>query len=481
MIQNFEFTLEPGESRFLTFGAVDFVFCRLADVPVEFIVNQQTMTLETGGEYEHRQGMFDQATIRNPSTTRPVTVKLKMGTSRYRQVIIQGEVVVDPRVKTATGEFVSDQRAEHAILVTMDYKREPAITEGDQEVVASYGVPSGLTFWGADGLGRDGENLYTLLDYSTKTLLKLAIDSTVAQAITLPKRETGAASSASTITVSNGQLYVADTDGAGTTYIYQCPLSGIPTEWTEAHRIAGPYGGTVEGLAVLDNGDVYAMVSNGDVINVASGAVAFTVSAVTSLAVIGAAGTALLEYYSSQVFVYELVSGQWTKTRTVGTDLIGLPSGMNYNPETGRWLVIDQNTTTDEYDIIAIEPETIAQGDLHYGSATETCTRLPGLINPALLSEDRSTAAVTVDYRDGHAYVSGEVIKYVLDLLGIDTSGDYLDGITGVRASAKNREYHINLGGRTFSADGLEDNAQEIELPQVIHITALDTLWSNRL
>lgn len=502
MIQNFDITLEPGEARHLTFGSVDFVFCRLADYPVEFIVNQQTTTLESGGEYEHREGMFDRATLRNPNKNRPITVKLKMGTSRYRQMIIQGEVVVDPRVKLATGEYISDTRADHNVLVTMDYKREPAINAGSRTLIAPASKDAKTRINLVSHDNATGKNYVFFFDDFPDTWEVKEIDDTgvVRSAQGFKYVINGNDSNPRAMNVYNGVLHMIMVDGSTYEYATFDPfvggeVTGAPGNIAPLLNAAGETDATDYPTSMYHDldGNMYLVSGSGNhyQYDPAAGTMTQVPGAISERATQSGfaflPGIGAVEFWegaTDRIYVYE---GQFQSVNRI----IYLPDSFDNNHvqaglgmlETGELVALNGAafaTDSTSFDIYWLEPKSYAAGELHWGNAEEYCLGLSGLFNAALTHDTRTDAAVSVTFENGRAYVSGEVIRYTLDLLGIDTSGDYLDGITAFKALTKNSEINLSLGGRTFSSDEIADDFTDVELPQTVKITALNTLWSTR-
>lgn len=494
MIQDFNLTLDPGETRPLTFGAVDFVFCRLADQPIDFIVEQETTEMETGGEFESRDGLFDRALVRNKSKTRPATVKLKMGTSRYRQVIIQGEVVVDPRVKLATGEFVSDQRADHQVLVTMDYKREPGIAKGSTTEEYSFTKR-------ADGRPIDavqdlvtGINYFFFWDNFFDELDVYALDDTGVINSTLAMKpaltDLGGASFQSRVSVFNGQASVMFTDGSAK-YVatYPSPFSINGTvNYTRIDQLLAAAGSEFSADQIFHGKDGSLYIGNiADEVYLIQGNSATLVGSYSDPASF-TSPTVLLKNDAAAVFIgfpdrVELYNGifESKKTSISFANIDNTYAGMGIGEfSDGRIMVLDGDPNGTGVTVYSIEPKAYEAGELHWGSASEYCLSVPGLMNTALQNNTRSDAAVSVTWSNGQAFASGEIIKYTLDILGIDTSGDYLDGLTGFQATTKTGEIILDLGGRTLSADSIEDDFQDVELPQTLRFTALNSLWSDR-
>ncbi|MCG2581931.1 MAG: hypothetical protein KA296_13750 [Marinobacter sp.] len=479
MIQNFDFTLDPGESRHLTFGEVDFVFCRQADVPIDFIVNQQTTSLETGGEYEHREGLFSRATIRNPSTKRPVTVRLKMGTSRYRQIIIQGEVVIDPRVKTATGDFVSDQRADHPVFVAMDYKREPVITAGSGTMTLEADATAFLEGYRPLNGGVVYEDTIEAY-YSGTNDYAIKLDRATGQLIASDKIVSDVGPMQAGCPIGGGQWLLGGDDGY--TYVWTFgQVNNIAS--TDRYSNFQCEGAFWVCIFVGPGGDYWGVDSDYKWYNITQAYKAFTL---TSSHRFGCAlGNDVVAISMGEVFTVmrEDTAGAWTQVNEFNGSGFAIRNGGSANVEasTGKILVLDSDSIDETYNVIEVEPEDYGQGEIHYGIAREGCLKIPRLFNPGIQHDARTDAQVSVEFVNGMAYASGQVIKYTLDLLGIDTSGDYLDGITGFKARTRFGEINKDLGGRTFSADEIADDFDDVELPQTVTITALESLWSNRV
>ena len=159
--------LLPGQSETIDTPG-DYIYIKTADRPVRVIISQGTgsgssIIMQAGDK--HRPGPFAQFTIENPDRQRPAQVVLVVGQGDFNRQIVQGEVVVDPRIKTADGSYVADQRETHYVSVTMDYRREPTATKNNcREIVA---VPRGdFPVRGTmEGLTWDGE-AYKVADFA---------------------------------------------------------------------------------------------------------------------------------------------------------------------------------------------------------------------------------------------------------------------------------------------------------------------------
>lgn len=119
MIQNFNYQLDPGAREFETIGEADFIFVRFADREFDLVINNQTVTMERGAEYTHPAGMFHRFEIHNKDPENPATIRLAIGTARYRSRIITGEVTVTPGLRKADGTFVPDTRHDITLDLTV--------------------------------------------------------------------------------------------------------------------------------------------------------------------------------------------------------------------------------------------------------------------------------------------------------------------------------------------------------------------------
>lgn len=453
----------------------DFIYLKFADRKIAIIEDQSRFEMEAGDKYVSPNGFRD-FQVQNLDQVNPVYVIFAVGKGDYYRQIIQGEIVIDPRIKTGEGVYVSDTRADHKIMVNLDYKREPGLNAGATEEKAAF-VPAG-GYRGAGGGNIDGDLLYVFWDGgSHKIYAYEALNGAVKGSWPVPQTP-------------ENDLYTAckvgDSIYAAGRYLYQFG-AGRTDQLTEDQRVSNF---TMEGaglftrLAVGEDGQIYAMASDDYVYNLSTQEKLFKPGGAYDLGFekggsIYVFANSLPDHFRE----YRKVAGAWTQIREVNINGVDLyqPGAGGYHAKSGKFIVLSDNSVDNQWEIMAIEPDSYDQGEVHYGRAEEQCSRVPALLNPALLSEVRTDAAVTVEWDNGRAWVSGQVLRLILDLLGIDTSGRYLDGITAFKASADGREYNINLGGRTFAADEIADDFKRVLFPQVVEITALESLWSNRV
>lgn len=118
-IQNYDYLIEPGATVFESLGQADYIFVRFADREFDILLDNQTVTMERGGEYQHDGGFFHRMEITNPDKENPVLIRLAIGTSRYRSRIIQGEVTITPGLRQADGTFIADTRHDIELEMTV--------------------------------------------------------------------------------------------------------------------------------------------------------------------------------------------------------------------------------------------------------------------------------------------------------------------------------------------------------------------------
>ncbi len=456
----------------------EFVYCKFSDGDVKVTINGKTTRMESGDERRSGEGtVFRGVNLKN-DTAFDKSVIFVIGFGKFDRKIIQGEIVVDPRVKTADGKYVSDQRGVHDVYLALDYQREPVINKGDSTTVVLIDkaeFPDGQFSHG--GFSIDGGLQWTY--YSTQSGRYIIGIDAVSQSISVI--QTAPSTTLKAIIKRGGLIYAAVTNQK---YLYSFTY-GRTTALTTDDRVNSF---AVEGAFLLNvfegpGGDVWAMDSDYKFYNMTRGYKAFDPNngnMRTGCAfgddVIALSNAEEWEQYSEdENGVWQLVAtgnaaGSWN-------DL----AGAFYDAARGVFVVSDnKGLSTGDYAVYDIEPESYAEGEIHFGLALESCNRVPGIYNRALTNDNRTTANVTIEWENGKAFVSGEVLKMALELLGIDTTG-YLDKITAFYAEAREQVYNINIGGRTFAADDIADNFENVEFPQSIKITALNSLWSNRV
>lgn len=463
----------------------DYIYLKVADRPIDVIISggrsgQTRVTMEAGDKY--RPGSFESFEVENPDKNNPAQIVFTVGEGDYNRQIVQGEIVVDPRVKTGTGEYVSDTRAEHNILVNLDYKREPAVNAGDGELIAATGdfseFPEGERQMNGLAINEDGQFYDMFYKGSNEYFIRLDNTGNVLDTVAAlqPPEEQFEGAKAG-VRVGN-TVYVA-----GNKFISRYAY-GRTNDLTSSDQINDfePESGSWEQITVDQiTGDVIALDTEYKAYNVTQEKKLFNDDlAGTARAILSHNNKIYLISHDEYWHEYtQSEDGAWSFERV---DLSGfaIRTGGGAYWLNGAVIISDVDSVSGQLEFHEVEPETFESGELHYGRAIEQCTTVPALLNPAILSEVRTPANVSVAWENGNAYVSGEVIKAVLDLLGIDTSGNYLDGITAFKAVADGRTYNINLGGRTFAADKIDDDFTRVLFPQVIELTALESLWSNR-
>jgi len=450
----------------------DFVYCKFSDGSIRVVINGKSTLMESGDE--RRTGgtsVFRGVTLIN-DTDYAKAVVFVIGFGKFDRKIIQGEVVVDPRVKTASGIYVADTRDTHPVTVNIDYKRSPEITKGDEMNLTGNLVTGGNRIAGATR------------DYVTKRLFFVA-DSTSSfqvfefveysgQVIAYAKRDGDSSKGSRASVVYDNKLYTTDA-AAQVVRVWNFDGSGTGA------AISTALGSASNDMAISKNGEIYVSGFNSKIFKLdgfqwveINRRISTSESLTTingNLAILDTQGNTLT-IFSDEFKTVIKVYNDINTTRPPTPSLSG----------SSNWIYPDRtyDGTNFGFNIKSIEMENIAAGILHYGRANERCLVVGNLYNPAMLSSVRTRASVTISSENNVCYVSGQVIKLILDLLGIATTGDYLDGITSVQLKAKSINANIDLGGRTFAADGIEDNFLEIEFPQTVRITALNSLWSNR-
>jgi hypothetical protein len=450
----------------------EFVYCKFSDGSIRVVINGKSTLMESGDE--RRSGgtsVFRGVTLIN-DTDYAKAVVFVIGFGKFDRKIIQGEIVVDPRVKTGSGIYVADTRDTHPVTVNIDYKRSPEITRGDE---------TNLT-----GNLITGSNRISSItrDYVTKRLFFVAgkpssfqvfefVESS-GQVIAYAKRDGDSSKGTRASVVYDNILYTTDAD-AQVVRAWNFDGSGTGS------AISPVLGSASNDMCISKNGEIYVSGFGSKLFKLDGGGwVELNTPLSTSESLITINGN--LAIFSGQSNTLTIFSDEF---KTVIKVYNGINTTFSPIPKLSGgsdWIYPDRTYDGSDFgfEIKSREMENIAAGILHYGRASERCLVVGNLYNPAMLSSVRTRAAVTISFENNVCYVSGQVIKLILDLLGIATTGDYLDGITGVQFKAKSINANIDLGGRTFAADGIEDNFLEIEFPQTVKITALNSLWSNR-
>jgi hypothetical protein len=476
--------LAPGQSETIDTPG-DFIYIKTADRQVRVIISQGTgsgssIIMQAGDK--HRPGPFTQFTIENPDRQRPAQVVLVVGQGDFNRQIIKGEVVVDPRVKTADGSFVTDQREEHQLTVSLDYQYEPASTlaqvgqllETNQPTGDGFGLAKEGDFYRFDGHNGGDLILHTMAGDGSIESRSIAFDPNVSCAKYLGGGRWIVSSAAS-------QVFVFDETVSEVNGTHRVPEYELTSQPYFKHFDVDQ-NGTIYGYGYIgtDAGAFFDLTNGQTLFTTADTGIYYSVGV---MAVVSPERIIVVGPYTFWD-MRKQEDGSWAPLGGgpidievgAGVDFLGISlTGGYYDAAKRRVVMIGQDGP--KIRIYTLGVDGYEAGELHTGSATEGAVCLPGLINRANLGERSSLAKIDVEYRNGKAYASGEVLKFILDVFGIDTSGPYLDSITGFKAKTKNREISLNLGGRTFAADEIPDDFREVEFPQTVTITALNRLW----
>jgi hypothetical protein len=99
----------PAGAEFPLKTGGDFVYLKYATHPVRILVEGDPVTMEAGDKWRVAGG-FTQLTLDNPNNQDDCLVRLTIGEGDYNRQIIQGQITVNPGIRTADGEFVEDTR-----------------------------------------------------------------------------------------------------------------------------------------------------------------------------------------------------------------------------------------------------------------------------------------------------------------------------------------------------------------------------------
>lgn len=462
----------------------EFVYCKFSDGDVKVTINGKTTRMESGDERRSGEGtVFRGVNLKN-DTAFDKSVVFVIGFGKFDRKIIQGEIVVDPRIKTANGKFVSDTRGTHFIYLGLDYKREPSITAGEGSILFSTGdfseFPEGER--GMPGFAINGDGAFYDVFYNGTNEYFIRLDSSgnvldVESALQPPEQQFGGP----TCGFRYGNTLYIGGDRFVSAYSY-----GRTDPLTSSDQINSfePDGNGWDYITIDQvTGDIYGMDNNNqDIYNITQQKKLFSDETIGAARSIMAHNGAVYVISNNNYWLYytEDSNGVWSNVR-VDTSGVGLRSASGAWWTENKFEISDVDGIADELRFKEYEPFSYESGDIHYGLALESCNRIPGTYNRALTNDTSTTANVSVTWENGKAFVSGEVIKMILELIGINAGTQYMDGITAFTAEAKNQEYKINLGGRTFAADDIADNFENVEFPQTVQITALESLWSDRL
>lgn len=482
--QDIQKRLQPGQSQPVHVGG-DFIFLKFADRPIVVIINGgessgSRVIMEAGDKY--RPGAFQSFEIENTDPDRPAQIVMTVGRGDYNRQIIQGEVVVDPRVKTADGSFVTDQREEHQLTVSLDYQYEPASTLAQVGQLLETNQPTGDGF----GLAKEGD-FYRFDGHNNGDLIL----HTMAGDGSIESRTIAFVPNVSCAKYLGGGRWIVSST-ASQVFVFDETVNEV----NETHRVPAyeltsqPY---FQHFDVDQNGTIYGYgyigTAAGAFFDLTNGQTLFTTAdtgiyySVGAMAVVSPERIIVVGPYTFWD-MRKQEDGSWAPLGggpidiKVGAGVVFLGAGLKggyYDAAKRRVVMIGQDGPKIRIHTLGVDG--YEAGELHTGTATEGAVCLPGMINRANRSDRSSLAKLSVEYRNGKAYASGEVLKFILDVFGIDTSGPYLDSITGFKAKTKNREISLNLGGRTFAADKIPDDFREVEFPQTVTITALNRLW----
>jgi len=469
----------------------EFVYCKFSDGDVKVVINGKTTSMLSGDERRAGEGtVFRGVTLLNDTNFDKV-VTFVIGFGSFVRRIIQGEVVVDPRVKTERGLFVSDTRETRSLFAIVDYNRQPTITNGS----TSYEV--------AESKGPNEQLLKMLYDWKTGKSYASFYDSSDEIRIAEIDK-TGEISSFKGKYFFDGdegpQRFMAIYDGmvllsvqGNTQLVAYFPIGGgdnfSPVSIENKLKEAGSTLGRAFDAFFDSLGNLYVVDTDGVIYS--CNPTTFDCESlgprlsaggqnkgVNILPTYGA--TWLINSAPDKIRYYDGIFETQTAEFNVAQNI--LPTGQyvfgSVTLVGGLLVAANAGDDSSSYKLVYIEPESYAEGEIHYGFVGFGCNPVPGIYNKTLESSSSTNAIVTAEFVNGKTYITGEVIKLILQLWGVNVPPDYLDRITGFKAPTKTSQVGIDLGGRTFASDGFEDNFVDVEFPSVVSITALNSLWS---
>lgn len=129
--QDYRKLIPAGSTLSMSGVGGDYIYLKFADRPIDVIVNggrsgQSRVTMEPGDKY--RPGAFDGMEIENPDQQNPAQVVFTIGEGDYNRQIVQGQIDVVPRIRTADGTTRNDNRHEISFGIVPRYPAEPIIT-----------------------------------------------------------------------------------------------------------------------------------------------------------------------------------------------------------------------------------------------------------------------------------------------------------------------------------------------------------------
>lgn len=452
-IQDYTYILDPGAEEYQPVGEADYIFVRFADRPVELLINNETVTLENGAEYEARGGLFSKFVIKNPDPENTAIVRLAIGTDRFRTRIITGDITTTPGIRTGDGSVIPDTRKR----LDLDVISVPGtgITENYGAAVATF-FEGGAADWAL--IDMTGTGLYATppasIDYNPAVH-----DLPIAMAQPTSGGGTYYAFEFDPITKKRGR-YIGPVQDLGqqqsfTVYgdiHYQVNSFGTKGVF----KRNGPSGswellvslGSPRDMCVLDNGNL-AVLDYGDIrlISPAGEILGSYNGAQTREQIMTRNGSEIWAFssanYVPDVVDYNLVPIAGAAEGILDSDgpCFGYGPYMVEMPNDDRLYVRPLDTVT----------------DLFAGRAYLACENAWLGPRPTNFEAVRTSAAITVDNAEtGNPTVSGEVIKLVMEwYLGRQVPDNYLDYVHAVRISGS-----TNLDGARFPPQEILSNGQ---------------------
>jgi hypothetical protein len=448
----------------------DYIYLKYADRAIDVIINggrsgQTRVNMEAGDKY--RPGPFEAFEVVNPDSERPAQVVFTVGEGDYNRQIITGAVKLKSTVETSLGGDQPDTRLEKPVFLSLDYRREEATEKGQNRTLntsttASLDV-SNIAF---AGVSSSGSRLKVYNGGSFPEYLTLDRQGQVVSRNPAPNTYVPIQSAV----YIGGMWYL----GIGTKVYKRAEndTNFVADDGSEVYDLG------VGGYQLFTDGvGLYVLTSDYKIIKAASNEVLLVYSDSNSIKGAFWSGNKLvLVSISNRLRVFEWEGGQLTLTDTINTTGYNIqdPKGGYYDSARKTYVVLNISAGAVQWQ----EVETITAEGVMYGTAETVCLALPGLRNRAIQSDRRLYDGVTVEFENGKAYVSGAVIGAALALLGIENP-EYLDMVTALKADSDSGIIDLNAGRTSFLAAEIADDFSRVELPGVVKITALKTLWDN--
>ena len=463
----YTFDLEPGETKHQTFGEANFIFVDFADRTLEVSINGSWQTLRKGTKFKSRTGMFDQFEIRNPDPNNPCRVIMFIGTDEIENLIVEGEISIEPILRNADGTTKADTRQDLQLslnpynLTITNYQAGDIIRQTSGTLSIANGFQADWLIPHPDGrlwnIYIGNNDAYNTFTWDPKTGLFL-------EELTTYDLRFAPGNGARGVWFNDaGQLFYVGADGAA----FLCNPSGSGVSFVSQGVTLEKDGSTISKVCTdFDAGVLYALQSN------------------------------------SQVLVYNLETLAFIREFTLGHSA-GSIGGLFFDPVRGQlvaasigntWRFLDPadgalvDSVPANFTIYDSSPSQWFYGEgnevfrTSAGGTTATLTKQalvdfvtkpeffavrPGCEALAALRNFvpvQTTAQISVSTTLNGVIVSGEVIKAALEFyFGRAMPDDYLDHVYLVDSS-QDKFKPISSGNSTFRRAGIADDF-EIRTP----------------